>query len=99
MLSTPYVMYSVSRQLRHDLLLKRCLAHTFAGVFPQSFDIAHGWLAKELFVLAVEVRGIIIAHAVARACRIQALTEHEAAGLLQPQLLLELQRAHCGQRP
>jgi len=73
--------------------------HAFPTAVPKLFHVAHWWLAKELFILAVEVRGIIIAYSVARACRIQALPEHQAAGFLQPQLLLELQRAHCGQRP
>ena len=35
-----------------DGALNSSLNDTFAGVIPQPFDIAHWWLAEELFVLA-----------------------------------------------
>ena len=38
----------------------------------------------------------MVTDAVSCACRIEALTEHEAAGLMKSQPLLELQRAHGG---
>src|SRR3712207_2274124 len=63
---------------------------------PHAFDIAQRRRAEEPLVLAAEVRGVVVAHAVAGARRVEALTEHQPAGLLQPQLLLELQRAHRG---
>src|SRR5919112_493580 len=34
----------------------------------------------------------------ARACGVEVIAEHEAAGLLEPQLLLKLQGAHRGDR-
>jgi hypothetical protein len=44
------------------------------------------------------VRGVAVAHAVAGARGVEVLAEHETAGLLEPQLLLELQGAHRGDR-
>jgi len=38
----------------------------------------------------------MVTDAVGRACRVEALTEHETAGLLKSKPLLELQGAHCG---
>lgn len=40
----------------------------------------------------------LIAHAKPGACGVDAFAEHQAAGLLQPYLLLELQGAHRGDR-
>src|SRR6266508_2298715 len=83
----------------NDRLLNRFLTHTFPGTFPQMFHVAHRRRAEEPLVLAGEVRGVAVPHAVAGACGIQPLAEHETAGLLEPQLLLELQGAHRGERP
>jgi len=65
-------------------LLKSSYTHTFPGAFPQPFDITHGWLAEELFVLAIEVCGIVISHTIAGIRRVQALAEHEPTGFLEP---------------
>jgi hypothetical protein len=55
--------------------------------------IAHGWDAEEAFVLAIEVGGVVVAHAIGRTRRIEIFAQHQTAGLLEPQLLLELQGA------
>lgn len=52
--------------------------------------------AEQLLVVAAEVRGVTVADAVAGARRVQLFAEHQAARLLEPDLLLELQRAHRG---
>ena len=66
------------------------------GGFPQPFHVAHRRQAEEPFVLPIEVRGIIITHAVGGTCRVEVLAEHKPAGLLEPQPLLELQGAQRG---
>lgn len=53
------------------------------GAFPQPLYIPQGWCAKEALVLAVEVGGILVAHAVAGASSVKPLDDHEPAGLLQ----------------
>src|SRR5437867_4101304 len=63
-----------------DRLLHRSLTHTIPGAFPQSFYVAYRRRTKELLVLAVEIRGVVIPHAVAGTRGIQPLTEHEPAG-------------------
>ena len=42
------------------------------------------------------MRGVVVTNAVGRARCVEALTEHQPAGLLKPQPLLELQGAHGG---
>ena len=69
-------------------------ARAFPGGFPQSLHIAHRRQAKEAFVFPTKVRSVVITDAVSCARRIKALAEHQPAGLLQPQPLLELQWAH-----
>ncbi len=54
----------------------------------------HRRRAKQPLVLAREVRGVAVPHAVPGAGRIEPLAKHEPPGFLEPQLLLELQRAH-----
>ncbi len=58
--------------------------------FPQPLHVAHGWYTEEAFVLTIEVGGIVIAHTVGRTGRVEVFAQHQAAGLLQPQPLLEL---------
>ena len=65
--------------------------HALHGSLPQPPHVAHGRRAEEPLVLAGELRDVAVAHAVAGASGVEALAEHEAAGLLQPELLLELQ--------
>src|SRR5215204_2629855 len=76
----------------------RSYAGNYHGGFPQPFHVAHRRCAEEPLVLPVEVRSVRVAHAVAGACGIEILTEHETAGLLEPHLLLELQGTHRGER-
>src|SRR5215207_2290534 len=73
--------------------------HALHGRLPQPHHVAHGRRAEEPLVLAGELRDVAVAHAVAGASGVEALAEHEAAGLLQPDPLLELQRAHRRDRP
>src|SRR6185437_6061607 len=56
----------------------------------QPLYVAHRRNAEETFIFAAEVRSVVVAHAEARAGRVETLAEHETAGLLEPQLLLEL---------
>src|SRR5437870_3779099 len=63
-------------------------------LFPQPLHVAHRWDAKEAFVLAVEVGGVVIPHAIGGTCRVEVFAQHQTAGLLEPQPLLELQGAH-----
>src|SRR5689334_6116033 len=62
--------------------------------FPQPMHIAHRGDAEEAFVLPVEVRGVVVPHAVGSACSVEVFAQHQTAGLLEPQPLLELQGAH-----
>src|SRR4051812_23995707 len=52
--------------------------------FPEPFDIAQRRGAKEPLVLAVEVRRIFVAHAIAGTGGVEVLAEHEPARFLQP---------------
>ena len=65
----------------------------------QGFDIAHGWLAEEAAVLAVELADAFIANFVCSAGGVDPVHEHALACDLQTELLLILERAHGGQRP
>ncbi len=64
------------------------------GSFPQPLHVAHRWYTEEAFVLSVEVGGVVVAHAVGSTGRIEVFAQHQATGLQEPQLLLELQGAH-----
>ena len=59
-------------------------------------SVTHRRFAEETLVLSVEVRGVVVPYAVTGSHRIQALSENEAASLLEPDLLLKLQGAHRG---
>src|SRR2546426_5620929 len=87
---------SIARDLmRHPL--ERCSSFSSASailrLFPQPLHVAHRWDAEEAFVLAIEVRGVAVAHAIGRTRRVEVFAQHQTAGLQQPQPLLELQRA------
>src|SRR6266487_830660 len=62
--------------------------------FPQPLHVAHRRDAEEAFVLPIEVGGVMVPHAIGGTCRVEVLAQHQTAGLLQPQPLLELQGAH-----
>src|SRR5712692_1547429 len=64
------------------------------GLFPQLLHVAHGWDAEEAFVLPIEVGGVVVPHAIGSTCRVEVFAQHQTAGLLEPQPLLELQGAH-----
>ena len=66
-------------------------ARDSAGGFPQPVHVAHRWDAEEALVLPIKVRGVVVADAVAGAGRVEVLAQQQTAGLLEPQLLLELQ--------
>src|SRR5438445_279816 len=69
-------------------------ADTSRDGVPHPGNIAHRRGAEEPLIFAGKVRGIVIPDAGAGARRIKVLAEHQPAGLLEPQLLLELPRAH-----
>src|SRR5215218_10111915 len=60
----------------------------------QPLHVPHGGLSEQPLVLPAELRGVVVAHPVAGTGGIQVLAEHEAPGLLEPELLLELQGSH-----
>ena len=51
--------------------------------FPQPFYVAHRRPAKEALVLPVELRGVVVAHPVARRRRVEVLIEQQAACFLK----------------
>ena len=53
-----------------------------------------GGMRDLAFVLSIEVRGVVVTHAIGRCLSIEVFREHQTAGFLQPQLLLELRGAH-----
>ena len=61
--------------------------------FPQPVHIAHGRDPEETFVLAIEVGGVLVAHAIGSYFSVDIFTQHQTAGLLQSQPLLELRGA------
>ena len=63
-------------------------------LFPQPLHVAHRGDAEEAFVLPIEVGGVLVPHAIGRTGRVEVFAQHQTAGLLQPQPLLELQGAH-----
>ena len=90
-----FVLYHAGRLLAAHHLL----THAIAGTFPHLFHIAHGLRAEEILLFAGEVGGVTIAHTNASASCVESLAdEHQAASLLEPQVLLKLQRAHRGKR-
>src|SRR5205085_12136578 len=64
-----------------------------AGGFPQPLHVAQRWDAEEAFVLPIEVRGVVVAHARGNTGRVEVCAQHQTAGLLEPQPLLKLQGA------
>src|SRR5215218_4409537 len=68
---------------------------TCPGLSPrrlaQPIQVPHGGLSEQPLVLPTELRGVVVAHPVAGTGGIQVLAEHDAPGLLEPELLLELQ--------
>lgn len=67
-------------------------AHAVASAQP--FHVAHWGPTEVALVLAAEVQGVVVPHSGAGHCGLEVLAEHQPAGLLEPQLLLELERAH-----
>src|SRR4051794_375287 len=51
-------------------------------------------MSEQPLVLPAELRGVVVADAVAGAGGVEVLAEEEAAGFLEAELLLELQGAH-----
>ena len=62
------------------------------------FDVAHGWLAEEAAVFAIELAGAFVADFEGRAGGVEAVVDHALAGNVETQLLLILKRAHGGER-
>src|SRR5580698_2246356 len=62
------------------------------------FGVAHGRLAEEAAVLAIELAGAFVANFEGGACGVEAGVEHAFARDVETQLLLILQRAHGGER-
>ena len=60
----------------------------------ESLRVAHRRGAEEAFVLPIEVRGVMVPHAKSRTGRVEVFAQQQAPGLLEPHLLLELQRTH-----
>jgi hypothetical protein len=60
--------------------------------------IADWRFAEQPLVLSGEVGCVLVAHAVAGAGGVQVISQHQAAGLLQADVFLQLQRAHGGHR-
>ncbi len=52
--------------------------------------MADGWDAKEIFILTIKKCRIVIPYTVSRTGRVKGLTQHQPAGFLKSQLLLEL---------
>src|SRR6266566_5118332 len=96
-------MYDFANTIRMHATLSHQPAERFSSFlsasayqrrFPQPVHVAHRWDAEEAFVLPIEVGGVVVPHAIGRTCRVQVFAQHQTAGLLEPQLLLELQGAH-----
>src|SRR5216117_3498589 len=68
------------------------------GRAAQPLDVAQGRLAEEPLVLPAEVRRIAVTHPVSGGRGVDIAGEKQPPGLLQPELLLKLQRAHRGDR-
>src|SRR5947209_5618191 len=64
------------------------------GLFPQPLHVVHRWDTKEAFVLPVEVGGVVVSYAIGSTRRVEVFSQHQTAGFLEPQPLLELQGAH-----
>ena len=87
-----------TRSGRCWLLYYSLTRHPFPTAVSQLFHVVHWRGAEEPLVLAGEVRGVAVPHAVTSTRGIQSFAKHQAARLLQPELLLELQGAHCRER-
>src|SRR4051812_4308687 len=68
------------------------------AALAQSLHVPHWWLSEQPLVLPAELRGVLVADAIPRTPGIQVLTEEQAPGLLEPEVLLELQGAQRGYR-
>ena len=64
-------------------------------VAAQPRDVALRRCAELFFVVAAEVRWVLVADFEAGARGVEVSSEHEAAGFLQADLFLVLQRTHC----
>src|SRR3954451_9084573 len=66
---------------------------TWPGLPPhhlaQPLHVPHGGLSEQPLVLPAELRGVVVAHPGAGAGRVQVLAEHDAPGLLEPEVLLD----------
>src|SRR2546430_4945169 len=78
---------------RHERFSSCSLGSLILHRFPQPLYVAHRGDAEEAFVLPIEVGGILVAHPIGRTGRVEVFAQHQTPGLLQPQLLLELQGA------
>src|SRR6266481_1683858 len=61
-------------------------------------DIAHGWLAEQTAVFAIELSGAFVSDFKGGTGGIQTIHEHAFASCLQAKLLLILKRTHGGER-
>ena len=61
-----------------------------SGWRPKRTNIAHGWLAEETAVFAIELAGAFISHLKGCAGGVQAIHEHAAPRGLQAKLFLIL---------
>src|SRR5579884_2085054 len=59
-------------------------------LFPQTLHVTHRGDAEEAFVLPIEVGGVVVAYTRSSACCVEVFAQHQTAGLLQSQVLLEL---------
>src|SRR5205823_10345784 len=55
------------------------LASDCQGRFPQPLHVAHRGDAKEAFVLAIEVGGVVVAHARGGTGRVEVFAQHQTA--------------------
>ena len=81
---------------RDDTALSGVDGHDLA--ITQVPDVAHGRLAEEAAVLAVELADAFVADFIGGAGGIQPIHQHALSCGLEPELLLVLERTHCRQR-
>src|SRR5215471_10605607 len=74
------------------VVLSNSSASAYQGFFPQPLHVAHWRDTEQAFVLPIEVRGVVVPHAIGRTRRIEVIVQHQSTVLLEPQPLLELQR-------
>ena len=60
-------------------------------------DVAHGWLAEQAGVFAIELAGALVADLEGSPGGIQTVNEHARSGSLQAELFLILKGTHGGQ--